>query len=349
MEFNVNGITFNLDELQEVALSELKSGTISRSHLFHVLPGNKRAVLLLRAGDYLDASFISKYLDKGLTHIKELEVVTQSEIDSYKVFWNSIKVARKQKNQFLNRDELIEKLTKDFWEQNDSSYLSFAIACFEEFYHLPQHMVDKLSEKSMLLYTRALLLSSISTVSLLISDITDYKFIKDFYNVAFVLDYGFIEYDDYHYIMSMACEAERNVPGTGLDYLTSMKRNESEIHTFRHHPKVSFDAIKGHEDLFTHTEVLDLVKYHHEKRDGSGFPYGINYSGLSETETILSFCDHYMPFDEHIFLKGDGQKILKESFTLLKQREMKLLPIQKVVSKWESAFSWADGKIGEAS
>ena len=186
MDFNVKGITFKKEDLTVQSLSELKAETISRSHLFHLLPGDRKAILLLRAGDYVETSFINKYLDKGVTSLYQLEVTTQEEIDFYKAEWSKLKSARSKNEQLMIRDQIIAQIANDFWSSKEKSFLSFVISCFEEFYIFPPHILEKYQELSMTLYTRSLLMSATSGVVSLCNGFTDYHFIKDFYNTSFI-------------------------------------------------------------------------------------------------------------------------------------------------------------------
>lgn len=350
MEFNVKGITFKLEDLSTIKLSEIKTNTVSKSHLFHLLPGNKRAILLLRAGDYVESAFITKYLDKGLESLYELEIIHEEDLVFYKNKWSALKNAKTQHDQFSIRDEIISQLAKDFWASKEKSFLSFVIACFEEFYIYPENVLNKFQEVSMTLYTRSLLISSVSCAVSLVNNYVDYRFIKDFYNTSFMMDYGLIEFGNFNFMLSQACEKERNNPGTGIELLYEKKRPEAEVFAFKNHPNVSFRAVSEFKGQFQYPEILDNIKMHHEKYDGSGFPNGYFYSVMSDTETLLIFCDYMIPFEEHIFALGDGHQILSQYFEKLKQIDQEhILPVNKLMATWESVMGWAVKTIEVAS
>lgn len=341
MQFNVKGITFNHDDLEKIELTEIKTETISHAHYFHML-SDTRAILILRAGDFVEPSFITKYLEKGMNSLHQLSIINKEDLLIYKQKWSQLKVAKTQILQMKVRDELIKKVSNDFWHSNEKSFLSFVIAAYEEFYQFEPLVLENFQEKSMIMYTRTLLTSSIATLVSLCNGIVDYKFIKDMYNTTFLLDYGMIAYDNFSYVMAQACEAERNRPGSGPDYLVNLKRSEREINLFKNHPELSYNIARDFEKDFTYPEVLDLILLHHEKCDGSGFPKGYSYSGISDTATLLMFCDYMIPFEEHIFSVGDGQRILYDYFKNLSSNESKyLLPINKVLASWEGMMAWA--------
>ncbi len=350
MEFNVKGITFTLEELTTIKLSEIKVATISRSHIFHMLPGNKKAILLLRAGDFVEPSFVSKYMDKGVESFYQLEVLQEEDIIFFKSHWSKLKEASSEYEKRVIRDNFIKQIATDYWFNKEKSVLSLVVSCFEEFYIYPPHILEKYQELSMVLYTRSLLIGAISSVAALSNDLLDYDFIKDFYNLAFIIDYGLIGYDNFNFVTATACEYERNEPGSGVTYLQKMNRSDSEIESFKNHPLISHRVASQYEEKFTYPELIEFVSLHHEKANGSGFPKGHKYAAMTDTETMLSFSDYMVPFNEHIFLKGDGNKVLHEYFVQLKElKNNEILPIKKLIARWESVMEWAKKDIEVAS
>ena len=348
MEFNVKGITFNKDDLSTVSLSDIKEDTISRCHYIHLLPGDRGALVLLRAGDYIEPEWIIKYRDKGLNSVYQIEVCSEEDLVEYKSMWRELKLARHQKEEFLLRDKIIKKVAQDFWVSDKKCFLSFVIACFEEFNIYDEVVINKYQRITMVLYHRAFLTSSISTLTALCNGYVDYKFIKDFYNTTFIMDYGLIEYENYNYALSLASESERNDPGSGIRCLEKYNRSESEKVLFVGHPNISYEFALNFKDQFNSPEILEVIQMHHEKCDGSGFPNGYSYSGMSDTETLLMFCDYFIPFKEHVFTFGDGDEILNDYFEKLNNFEGKyLLPINKLMANWKMMMNWATKKTEE--
>ncbi len=344
MEFNVKGIVFSFEDLKEINLVDIKTDTISHVHYFHFLP-NKKPILLLRAGDYIEPAFVTKYLDKGLTNVYGLELVSDEDLAVYKELWNELRYAKEHNDVVKIRDEILSKVVCDFMERTDKCFLSFVVTAFEEFYFYPNFVIEKLQEESMTLYTRSLLISSISTLVSLCNGLINYNFIRDIYNCAFAIDYGLVAFGMFNYPLSQACETERRRPGTGIELLTKQKRPEGEIDTFVHHSEISYEFINDYQDQFTYPEVIEFVKFHHEKSDGSGFPNGYCYSALSDTEVLLMFCDYLIPFEEHIFTNGDGKKIFEDYYSELCELESKyLLPINRVRSYWAGILEWIKNK-----
>ncbi len=348
MEFNIKGIKFTLEDLAIISLVDLKPNTISTSHLFYLLGAQKKPILLLRAGDFIEKSFIEKYTQKGVQSLHHLPIVNEELLAKYKSFLNDFKMARRQVDQLELRDTILLSVVEDFLAKNDECFLTWVIACFETFYFLPSEYVTKYQEQSMALYTRALLVSSMSTIVLLANGHIDYLFLRDFFNLAFMMDYGLLSDVGVDYTMIRACELERSCPGEGISFVEKNSIGNEESARFKNHPLRSFEKIMLNEALFVYPEVIEMIKMHHEKQDGSGFPEGYFYSGLSDTETVLILCDHVIPFEEFIFHPGDGVKVLLNSFESINDIDPnQKLPIRKLMKQWNAFIDWFNQQEGK--
>lgn len=330
-----------MEELKTIPLMDVKTQTIARSHYIYFLPEKNIPVLLLKAGDFVEPSFVAKYHERGIETIYELPMVNQQILAKYKSFWSRLADCKTQQEQFQTRDEIIKHICYDFFEKNDKSFLSFTIAAFEEFHFFPSFVVDKLQTTSMTLYSRSLLIGSLSAVTSLVTGYCDYKFIKDFYNTCFIMDYGLVEYEQFSYTISLACENERKDPGSGIFVLDNMNRPTSEKRAFLRHPVISHEFAQSQLEHFSNPELIDLILFHHEKTDGSGFPNGYSYSAMSDFETLMMFCDYMIPFSEHEFKKGDGHLVLFDFFGSLKEmKNQNYIPVKKIMTAWDSLMKW---------
>lgn len=342
MNFEVNGIAFSKDELTAVKLSDLKLDAISHSHLFFIPASNRKAFLILRAGDYIDREFIDKYKAKGIESIYALEVASIDDIQKLRSLFLEWKNGYNEKNKQIGAQRIIKEFGNDFWRLSKSSYLSFVLVCFENLYKLPNEVVETYQATSLTMYSRATISASLSVITCFVHRIVDPLFVQDLYNVVFALDYGLVTTGEFTYSLAQACEAERNNPGSGIEYLNKMGRPAGEITAFTQHPVSSAMYVEDQKEIFTYPEVSSVICYHHEKVDGSGFPSGVSYSGIGDLETFQMFCDYVVPFQEHIYQRGDGYVLIKGNFEALKNNEnIGSLPINKIINIWEAAMAWA--------
>ena len=245
MDFNIKGITFTKADLVELELENIKVGSLSRHHLFHFL-GNDKAILVLRAGDYIESSFVTDYLDRGMLNVLGLEVVREEELARLQTFFTSYQTAKTERDLLNFRKEFFELFKDMYSNSSERSFLAFVIFFFDEMYVFTDQILNTFQQTSTILFARALRISTLGVISSLLNNYLDWKYLKDFYNTCFMLDYGLVEYGQFHYALALACEAERVVPGSGVKKLEKMKRTEGEIQLILNHPTISFDFAKEH-------------------------------------------------------------------------------------------------------
>lgn len=66
--------------------------------------------------------------------------------------------------------------------------------------------------------------------------------------------------------------------------------SELELEVIKNHPSIGYDIIK---DIGFLKDVMNIVKHHHEKWDGSGYPQGLKGSEIPIETTILTISDAY--------------------------------------------------------
>lgn len=340
MPYTVNGITFTEDELTTVAMSDLRSGALSPAHLLMFI--KDRPFLLLRAGDLVDDLFLEKYSSQGVESFKALVIAPEKDVNDFKFAIRKFFKMAPEVEKLAARDEFTKLFGDRYWKKSRSGLLEFTKACFDELYALPMETFENVQETSYLLSSRALFSGSIAVASAIFENITDYNFLKDIYNAAFMMDFGLTQAENFNYYLMQACERERLSPGTGLIFLEEKNRPKAEKDIFFNHPRLGRDLCKEYEKEFTYPEVIDHIRFHHEKSDGSGFPSGHSYSGISRTETILSFADYMAPFREIIFTKSDGNELFESAFNGVKELERSQPTLlEPCLQSWESARKWA--------
>jgi HD-GYP domain-containing protein (c-di-GMP phosphodiesterase class II) len=69
------------------------------------------------------------------------------------------------------------------------------------------------------------------------------------------------------------------------------KLTDEEFAIVKRHPLDGFEMLKGLDGVAV--EVLDMVRYHHERSDGSGYPQGIKGEELPLSASIIGLVDAY--------------------------------------------------------
>lgn len=68
------------------------------------------------------------------------------------------------------------------------------------------------------------------------------------------------------------------------------KLENKELEIIRTHPEIGANIIA---DLSHLTNVADIIRHHHERNDGNGYPDGLNYESISLETSILTIADSF--------------------------------------------------------
>jgi putative nucleotidyltransferase with HDIG domain len=87
--------------------------------------------------------------------------------------------------------------------------------------------------------------------------------------------------------------------------------SSDEWQHIRRHPETGAEVLSN---LATYKNVADIVRYHHERLDGSGYPEGLRGGGIPEASKILAVADSY-----HAMTSDRPYRPARSSFEALKE------------------------------
>ena len=102
------------------------------------------------------------------------------------------------------------------------------------------------------------------------------------------------------------------VPDAVLRKTTTL--NEEEWSSIKQHPEKGAEVLSH---LATYQDVADIVRHHHERLDGSGYPGGITADAIPEPSKILAVADSY-----HAMTSDRPYHAARSSFEALKELRM---------------------------
>ena len=309
--------------LQEVSVDEILTMSLARGDLFAKV-SESRIFRLKRAGDFLDDEWKEKI--KKSTSLFEH---TFSNAEVKKVL--SFRLKRWMDENDPEKFEVeLNYLLKEIQQliQADASIFDLCI-CFFEAFKPENTIIHHFQNTHVILYRRAQIVATLASVFALSCGYHDPRFIKDLYQVAWVMDYGLVS-KDFSYWVALACQSERVKAGSGIEFLISKKASAAEVELFKAHPQESFDKARGVLHL-QNPEILSSILRHHEKKDGSGFPNGIPYSLISDWEAILLFADQFAAYEEEE-IEAQLKSPLRSLWKDVQSYPLELLPIKRVMS-----------------
>lgn len=324
-------IEIGLDELKEISLKELELVKVSPGPLYLKSKSNK-LFLLKRPGEHIDSSFIEKYSSKGIEKLHIYKITSQS--NQIILLLEEIKKAVLPLDKEKAVAKFIEYIKDHYWEDSKSNLLDITVACGEVFWRFDNALIDKIHNLSLIVFSRANLVASLSVILNMCLGYKSFEFLSDVYHAAFLLDYGLLNSKfDYH--MALACDYERKKPTSGVQYLAKNLNTQEHLKTFLQHPNVGKELIeKDYNSLFFNKDIVRIITKHHENSYGSGFPRGIGQTELSDWEASIIVFDHIIAFDEFIYQRKDEQG-LKELFRKLDDEDIsKKLPVRRLTQRF---------------
>ncbi|WP_211171178.1 HD-GYP domain-containing protein [Bacillus sp. DNRA2] len=80
------------------------------------------------------------------------------------------------------------------------------------------------------------------------------------------------------------------VPESILTKPSKLTNDEYEI--IKNHPLIGYESLKHVYSIKT-TGILDMVRFHHERYDGKGYPYGLKGKDIPLTARIMAIADSF--------------------------------------------------------
>lgn len=325
MEFEIKGKKFEKQLVQKIAFSDLAKNTFCYSHIFFRATENSRPLLLKKAGEFLDSEFYEKYLKRGIESVYIVKTFDEKNIleivNILEVFQKAILLEEKRRL----KNELIGNVLQQKYTESD-----IHIAFHKVFNFLPEKFFVHYSKVSEEMLRRSTEVSLAAVFLFLLSDYEDFYLIKDVYNLSFLIDYGLIN-EEMSYDLIKACELERVEIGEGRKYLERKSLNK-ELDTFLNHPLKSYQKSKIFKNSFTYPELINKIEFHHERKDGLGFPRGIHYLFTSKIEQLINAVDKIIPFQDKILSK-DKYNFNKILINL--EEKVEVLGLEKIQIKIE--------------
>ena len=312
--------------LVKLPVKDLAKKIISDGHLY--LISGERKFYLMKPGLFVDPAFIKKHAVTNQQFDFEL-VVNQEVKDAFKNLFRELKYLQFEKDLRLKCHEIIQYFSKTY--SGNEHFLSFALACHEEFCQISLDDQLKMHETDMHLFKKSLYASAFSIIAGIANDFYSFLMLRDFYNLTFSLDIGLCE-ENYSYFVAEACNAENREPGSGVRYLSDEKASEFETVVFLKHPERSYGFLKT-SSILSFPELAEVSLYQHELGDGSGFPRGIVKGQVSSWEAVIIFAESLVeiayehPFETDVlsYLENFQNKKLKDSFVNKVHKKLNLL------------------------
>jgi hypothetical protein len=317
--------------LIKLPVKELAKKIICDGHLF-LLVGDRK-FYLMKPGVFIDQAFIKKHAPKDATF--DFDVVINEEVKTkFKTLFRELRYLQFERDLRLKSFEILKYFQECF--SGGEHFLTFALACHEEFCQLPLEDQSRMHETDMNLYRKALYSSAFAVIIGMGNDYYHFLMLKDFYNITFGLDIGLCE-SNYSYYVAEACNVENRQPGSGVKYLVSERASEFEVDVYLKHPQRTHEYFKKKEFL-SYPELAEITLYQHELTDGTGFPRAIKKGQVSSWEAIVILADSLVEISSEYHFEMDVIPYLIS----FQNQKLNDLPVSRVYKKVTQTFAHFD-------
>lgn len=323
----------NDQNFTKLPVKDLAKKIISDGHVF--LSAGEKKFYLMKPGMLVDPTFIKKLAINN--PILEFDLVVNLEVkEKFKSLFRELRYLQFEKDLKQKNLEIVQYFHEFY--SGEGHFLTFAMACYEEFCQLPADDQLRLHEADINLFRKALYSSAFSIILGMANEFYHFLMLRDFYTLTFTLDIGLCE-PNYSYFVAEACNKENLNPGSGKNYMTSEKASQLEIDVFLKHPERSYHFLKN-AGILSHPELMEVILYQHELSDGSGFPRGVTKGQISSWEAVVIFADSLVDIaSECKFEQGVVSYLVN-----FQSQKLNDLPIKKVYQKLCSVFEHFNDK-----
>lgn len=308
-------------------VKDLAKKIICDGHLF--LSSGERKFYLMKPGVFVDPAFIKKHAVNNPVFDFDA-VINQDVKEKFKSLFRELKYLQFEKDLKLKCFEIVNYFHTVY--SSKEHFLSFALACHEEFCQVSAEDQLRMHETDIHLFRKALYSSAFSIVIGMANDFYHFLMLRDFYNLTFSLDIGLCE-SNYSYFVAEACNAENREPGSGKLFLGTERASEFEFEVYLKHPERSYKFLRE-ASLLSYPELAEVTLYQHELSSGTGFPRGIVQSQISSWEAVVIFSDSLVEITTDYSFENEVISYLLN----FKNQKLKDLPVLKVFKKLCSAF-----------
>jgi HD-GYP domain-containing protein (c-di-GMP phosphodiesterase class II) len=305
-------------------IKDLAKKIICDGHLYFSSKEGRR-FYMMKPGIMIDEAFIKKHATNQT--VFDYAPVTDNIVTAqFTTLFRELKYLQFEKDLRVKTQDIVAFFKGTF--EHETHFLSFAMACYNEFCLIPTDDLKRMHETDLHLFRKSLYSAAFAVIIGFTNDFYHYPMIKDLYNLTLGLDLGLCE-ENYSYFVAEACNRENQAPGTGQAWMTSEGATESELNVFLKHPETGHKYFKEHSDLFAYPELIQITLYQHELSNGKGFPRGIPKGQVSSWEAIVILADSLVGIcDQYKF----ECEVMSYLFSF-ENHKLSDIPVQRVYQK----------------
>lgn len=257
--------------------------------------------LIGKCGDLANIDLISKLHSGG--SVLSLDSFANLElIEKHSKNLELLKNAEDELARVRVRKEIVQEFSDIFINDvKNGNLIDWWMICYKGFYDLPEDVENKLAGNSLILYKRALAVSSLTVILAMAFGYLHYDFLKDLYNAVFMTDLELLDESNYSPSTISRLEHGRAI------YL------DESVASF--YVAQSFQIKRNLKKIGIENDAIYLMlKFHHERLDSGRGPFKLFESELNDLGTLYSFVQRIFPYKEIVCKDNDARGLLIKHF-----------------------------------
>jgi len=287
----------DISKMRIMKLEEVEHLGICCGNLSYYSPATQKSFVLLRAGEYILPSFITKYRERGFKSFYYDSQINEDEILKWTQMWKRFQEASNEFEGHQIKDEIMQMFRDCLIEgKHHGSLLAYVNATNAVFGGLNIDYISDYASKEYTLLKRSLIVASMAIPLVVSLGYIDFSFIKDLYNTILQLDYSFAG-KKFTLNVKNALELEGQESGLGLKYL--QEKSPREVISFTGTVEAAADEIKAY--TCSNSQVASLIQIYR-----ASLSTKMHSAEMIDWVAAVIFIDRMVSFNDFDFKPNDG-------------------------------------------
>ncbi|GEM_PF-4303176 len=250
----------------------------------YLTKGSVDKILIATVGDILSEGDYKKFSKDQKRFFLDTKVNPNNIVETTK-YLQLLHDAFSEVDHLNWRSDFLRWIKKSYLDdKSNSSFLDLMISFRQHLLKIPTHVEQTFTQSALSLYVRSSATATLATIGSIALGILDYNFLEKIYNNILMLDFNLVSDGANYNTLKLLADNQ--------SYSILKKHNDATIvNNFLSH--VTSENPPPQLDLKLYKRVL---KIHHEKIDGSGFPSGLIQEELTTLEEIILYSLDIAPF-----------------------------------------------------
>lgn len=326
-------------DLTTISIDEVENLGLSPGDVVYYAALSDKYFTLLRAGEFIPQTLVEKYRSRGYSSFYIKKIVNDAEIDFWKNLLESLKVCKNEREAHAKKRKIVAAYKEVFFKRTRPiNLLDLIITNYRVFVNNSQNKTawDDYILKNFMQFKRSLLLASLCMPLIIAMGYLDFKFLQDVFHAILFMD-GAVSGSQYNLMIQKALNMDSKKAGKGVEFL----KQKAPVMLPKYLKHVDNENFLLEFYTPTFTSVKDLIRFHHEAKNGTGFPAQLFEEEISDWMSVIILIDKIIDHEEIVFGQTNDNNFLQSAFYLCWNSGFeKSYGFRKVINLFKQTFEW---------